>query len=392
MKTSNFYEVLQDICSNCSTFPCICDAFDNKPYSSYRETKLVKSDSIAKLSRKEEDRFSINDTDKTTQPCQPKSTNQTDKHDTMYTPRESDTLITLPSSDLIDVLCIDNVGLYEFPEALSVENYFVCLFSLIVLCLSCLYVLIKVLNVYGFQETKGIKICSHNINRMENKMDEIEYNLLYSLNPPDIIGFCETFFHENISDDFINFPGYVSIRKDRTENAGGGWLIYINENISFERKYEIEQNDMETVWLEIKPSHRKSFLLCFVYRNPKSQTDWIDKFETQLNMAFSFSDDVTLLGDFNMNFLAPNKPPVKWLSLMETYNLNQIIDKPTRVTKDSQTLIDHIYTSDTDRYCESHVSHYSLSDHYPVCITRREQVCFKKVAHTTIIYRNFKKN
>ena len=56
-------------------------------------------------------------------------------------------------------------------------------------------------NIYGFKNTKGIKICSHNVNRMESKFDETKNNLLQSKYPPDIVGFCETFFHEIISAD-----------------------------------------------------------------------------------------------------------------------------------------------------------------------------------------------
>jgi hypothetical protein len=36
---------------------------------------------------------------------------------------------------------------------------------------------------------------------MESKFDETKNNLLQSKYPPDIIGFCETFFHQNISND-----------------------------------------------------------------------------------------------------------------------------------------------------------------------------------------------
>jgi hypothetical protein len=56
-------------------------------------------------------------------------------------------------------------------------------------------------NIYGFKNTKSIKICSHNVNRMESKFDETKNNLLQSKYSPDIIGFCEAFFHENISND-----------------------------------------------------------------------------------------------------------------------------------------------------------------------------------------------
>ena len=45
----------------------------------------------------------------------------------------------------------------------------------------------KFLPIYGFKNTKGIKICSHNVNRMESMFDETKNNLLQSKYPPDII-------------------------------------------------------------------------------------------------------------------------------------------------------------------------------------------------------------
>jgi hypothetical protein len=48
-------------------------------------------------------------------------------------------------------------------------------------------------------------------------LNETKNNVLQSKYPPDIIGFCETIFHENISNDSLNINGFVPERKDRTE-------------------------------------------------------------------------------------------------------------------------------------------------------------------------------
>ncbi|CAG2184882.1 unnamed protein product [Mytilus edulis] len=63
----------------------------------------------------------------------------------------------------------------------------------------------------------------------------------------------------------------------------------------------------------------------------------------------------------------------------------------TRVTKDTSTLIDHIYVSNLDKVQESHVCKLAISDHYPICLTRKEVNKDKKNSHSTITYRNFKK-
>ena len=146
------------------------------------------------------------------------------------------------------------------------------------------------------------------------------------------------------------------------------------------------------MWFEIKPVHKKSFLLCSVYRPPSSLINWIDEFEKEITTAINHNSDIILVGDFNIDFLKPNKQPQKWLSLLETYNLNQIIQEATRVTPDSSTLIDHVYVTNKDLILESHVAKFSISDHYPVCLTRKEKnsTYIKKDIHTTISYRNFK--
>ena len=83
------------------------------------------------------------------------------------------------------------------------------------------------------------------------------------------------------------------------------------------------------IWFEIKPCYKKSFLLCFVYRKPIASymyselVEWIDKSESELNNAILLNSDIVLTGNFNMTFL-PCKTSQKWLSILETYNLNQI--------------------------------------------------------------------
>jgi len=48
---------------------------------------------------------------------------------------------------------------------------------------------------------------------------------------------------------------------------------------------------------------------------------------------------------------------------MELYDLKQIINKPTRITANSTTLIDHIYTSHKSHIMESFVPSICISDH-----------------------------
>ena len=76
---------------------------------------------------------------------------------------------------------------------------------------------------------------------------------------------------------------------------------------------------------------------------------------------------------------------------MELYDLKQIINKPTRITANSTTLIDHIYTSHKSHIAESFVPNICISDHYPICITRSTpKTLVKRNTHITIRYRSYK--
>ena len=51
-----------------------------------------------------------------------------------------------------------------------------------------------------------------------------------------------------------------------------------------------------------------------------------------------------LLGDFNKNMLN-NDTDREWGNFTTSVGFTQLISEPTRVTNDSKTLIDHIYTN-----------------------------------------------
>ena len=65
--------------------------------------------------------------------------------------------------------------------------------------------------------------------------------------------------------------------------------------------------------------------------------------------------------------------------------------KPTRVTAKSETLIDHVYSSTPENITDVSVPVLAVSDHYPVCITRKLSKAFDTgPVHKFINYRNTK--
>ena len=94
------------------------------------------------------------------------------------------------------------------------------------------------------------------------------------------------------------------------------------------------------------------------------------------------------MGDINFDLL--KHPPKIWLDCLETFNLSRFITQPTRVTENSSTLIDHIYTNKPETIIEVNVPFYSISDNYIVCAKRKCIKQERKYHHLTINYRDFK--
>ena len=54
-----------------------------------------------------------------------------------------------------------------------------------------------------------------------------------------------------------------------------------------------------------------------------------------------------ITGDFNLDLLCTSKPEVlQYCDILEQFNLTQIVNKPTRITLNRASLIDHIILSD----------------------------------------------
>ena len=235
----------------------------------------------------------------------------------------------------------------------------------------------------------GLNIGHLNIQHIMNKLDTVKI----LTNQLHIFGLCETFLSDVVSDAELQIYNFKIERKDRQNKRGGGLLLYIHENVPYKRRIELENNQIESVWIEVRFPNSKSFLLNFSYRPPSSLQSWIDSYEIQISNALIENDDIYMLGDFNLDYNTHNYGNNKWSNMTVTYGLTQMITVPTRITKFSSTTIDHIYTTYPENVSKTNVPCISLSDHYPICFTRIIKQTNQKSLnkHKYMKYRYFKK-
>ena len=111
-----------------------------------------------------------------------------------------------------------------------------------------------------------------------------------------------------------------------------------------------------------------------------------------MEKTLSFSDEVYIMGNINIDCKNNDFQNNTWKHIVELHDLHQLIKFPTRVTAQTETIIDYRYASNVDFVYDVSVPVIAISDHYPICFTRSasRQQC-KRQAHKTIQYRCYAK-
>ena len=170
----------------------------------------------------------------------------------------------------------------------------------------------------------------------------------------DIICISETWLTSDNDNESINIPNYQIYRKDRAQGRGGGVAIYVNENLPVKRRPDLEDPDLEFVLLELL-SQGKRFLVGACYRPPGSTAReaqiFIDRMENTFNNIITDAPECFfLLGDFNDICILwddnhnESELGTKLRDLINGNNLFQLIQEPTHVTLQNQSLLDIIIT------------------------------------------------
>ena len=126
--------------------------------------------------------------------------------------------------------------------------------------------------------------------------------------------------------------------------------IYIHKSLDFTVKPDlsINNNDIESLTINILSNKKRNTLINALYRPPNGQ---IEPFENILNNIFSKIKKSNKLfhiaGDFNLNLLGhnTNRKVQRFLNIAYRNGMIPTINRPTRVTQKTTTAIDHILTN-----------------------------------------------
>ena len=109
------------------------------------------------------------------------------------------------------------------------------------------------------------------------KIDEVR-KILLSYNF-DIFSLSETSISEDFHNAFFDIRGYSSIRRDRKSGHGGDVGLYIRDGIDFARRPDLENDETEPLWMEIRLKNTKPFIFGTIYKPLDSSKHFPKKFK-----------------------------------------------------------------------------------------------------------------
>jgi len=231
----------------------------------------------------------------------------------------------------------------------------------------------------GPNDLGEISVCHINARSFRNKVDLLQTEA----ESFDIITLSETWLCPAITNDSLTLTNFHPlVRKDRMDEAYGGVGIYVKDNMLCKPRPDLCTNGLEAVWVETKINQDKLLIGSF-YRPPGAPVSYWGLVSENVRKINNEMVKFVILGDFNTNFLS--NPATKLLDILNLFNLTQMVDKPTRITEDSQTCLDVIITQTPSLVKNIDIKAPILSDHSVPCALLRP-LHFKNKTFKRLIY------
>ena len=244
------------------------------------------------------------------------------------------------------------------------------------------------------EEGNKLKVLHLNIRGLPNKVTELK-NLLSTLEKRnikiDIIMLCETFVNEyNVN--LCTLPNYHFEEMHRQNMTRGGVGLFISDKLNYKVRADLsifEEGLFESIFVEVY-NNSKHIVAGEVYRIPSSNENiFIDKYSSIVQKITEENKDLVIGADQNLDLLkyAYHTNTSNFLNFNLSSGILPTISKPTRVTHETATLIDNIYSNcNIALLARSAVIVSDISDHFP-CLLILDKIQKMKCQKVTFMQR-----
>ena len=219
---------------------------------------------------------------------------------------------------------------------------------------------------------KGFSVLNLNIRSIPKNLESLT-NYLHLLNFNfSVISITESWLNANNYSNY-SIPNYSPHHVFRTNRRGGGVSIFLHSSYEFKPRLDLDIcNDViECGCIEILSStqcRNPKTIIVAMYRPPGTNPDlFIENVNSLLNKVKSENKMCFVMGDFNLDFLKNDEDALaaSFLELLQSFSYRALIDRPTRITSSSSSLIDNIFCNNLTSDILSGLLYTSISDHLP---------------------------
>ena len=249
---------------------------------------------------------------------------------------------------------------------------------------------------HGNRKQKGILNLHLNIRSLKYKVSEVK-NIVKE-HSPKIVGLSECELKkENVDVASLKVPGYdLLFPKSWSSEGFARVVIYVKKTFKYEQIYDLEDDDIQSIWLRGSLKNSKKIYFCHAYREHHStrplyhQREYLGKLLSQWEAASEFNfptepNEVHVSLDMNIDTYRGRwlQSDYRLVSLSRLVlnacnigNFSQLVKEPTRCMYNSVTnttdisCIDHVYCNAKYKCSQPTVISFGASDHDIISYTR----------------------
>ena len=167
-----------------------------------------------------------------------------------------------------------------------------------------------------------------------------------------------------------DLASYTNSHQKRSDRKGWGVSVYIYNSLNFKTRPDlsITCRDIESLTLEIIFEKTHNTIVSVLYRPPNGHSEYFENFFNFFLNTKNSNKNVYIAGDFNLNLLdhSLNKKVQNYLIYQNSFI--PTVNKPTRVTRKTSTIIDHILTNSfVNTNFKTFIFKIDISNHFPIC-------------------------
>ena len=184
------------------------------------------------------------------------------------------------------------------------------------------------------------------------------------------IGISETWLKE--SNHLVHIDNYNFIHNHRKNQLGGGVGLYLLENLNYKTRMDLRFDTSDTtdsLFVEVLVPKGKNVIIGVIYRPPnRNLQSFVSNFNEVIDKIGKENKQCYIMGDFNINLMnyQSNDLTGEFLDIIYSNSLCPLINRPTRITSHTATLIDNILSNDFDSDTVNGLFFTDISDHLPI--------------------------